>query len=65
MIRVLIADDPPIVREGLKQILFETDDIRSEQTCGLARHLRCLSLTLCCQSSGKRTCKTGAYNKFR
>ncbi|MBN2297646.1 MAG: response regulator transcription factor [Deltaproteobacteria bacterium] len=27
MIRVLIADDHPIVREGLKQILSETDDI--------------------------------------
>ncbi len=36
MIRVLIPDDHPIVREGLKQILFETDDIRSEQTCKLA-----------------------------
>jgi len=27
MIRVLIADDHPIVREGLRQILSETDDI--------------------------------------
>jgi two-component system invasion response regulator UvrY len=27
MIRVLIADDHPIVRKGLKQILSETDDI--------------------------------------
>ncbi len=27
MIRVLIADDHPIVREGLKQILSDTDDI--------------------------------------
>ncbi|HOO38472.1 MAG TPA: response regulator transcription factor [Deltaproteobacteria bacterium] len=27
MIRILIADDHPIVREGLKQILSETDDI--------------------------------------
>lgn len=27
MIRILIADDHPIVREGLKQILAETDDI--------------------------------------
>jgi two-component system, NarL family, invasion response regulator UvrY len=27
MIRVLVADDHPIVREGLKQILSDTDDI--------------------------------------
>lgn len=27
MIRVLVADDHPIVREGVKQILSETDDI--------------------------------------
>lgn len=28
MIKILIADDHPIVREGLKQILSETDDIK-------------------------------------
>ncbi|HQG32170.1 MAG TPA: response regulator transcription factor, partial [Deltaproteobacteria bacterium] len=27
MIRVLVADDHPIVREGLKQILSDTNDI--------------------------------------
>ncbi|NLW66485.1 MAG: DNA-binding response regulator, partial [Bacteriovoracaceae bacterium] len=27
MIRVLVVDDHPIVREGLKQILSDTEDI--------------------------------------
>ena len=48
MIRVLIADDHPIVRQGLKQILADTNDIdvvgeagSGRETLGMLSKIRC------------------------